>query len=78
MPVVQPMKLQDAQTAMLAAIPATGEISFEDFRKAVNAAGNTEALHHFKKAHKSGAFAVRVTDDGVLMVRQSSTPIPAG
>jgi hypothetical protein len=69
------MTQEEANAAMLAAIPATGEIPFEEFRTAVIAAGNKDALHGFKKAHKTGAFAVRV-DKGVLLVRQSATPIP--
>lgn len=71
------MNQEQANSAMLDAIPATGEISFEDFRTSVRAAGNEAALWNFKKAHKTGAFAVRVNTDGVLMVRRSSTPIPA-
>lgn len=67
------MTKEEAQAAMLAAIPATGEIPFEDFRSSVIAAGNRDSLHHYRAAVRSGAFHARVRD-GVLYVSRQAEP----
>jgi hypothetical protein len=73
---------EEARTVLVDAVPATGEILYDDLYNNLLVAGERKAIAEFHAMRRSGQLATRIerTDNGAQLYvsRAAATPAPFG